>query len=761
MSFPEYSTSESEFKWSTTSYRLDELGRRFKFPRVVRLAEGYCSDIEAEGFSKDDIIGIDNVLTIEKVAAHFANRKGGVTSIGDDERSYERLSEDILVPLNYKGKVKIRNQGIKYSTVRELVEDFPRFAKVCKNLSAIGADDRPLHILAGTTIELVQVVAGRDNQPGELVVQFQIQEKPVYAKVSILEAGLFRAESDDAEYTIKEVVDRFKLPQVVKFIDDEIRKVYTKDILEGIGNMRTITETLQLNRVVSQSVLVGHYKPVEGYGQTDTEKVKKRTLVVLPMDHPEIREIEVNVLEDDGDISDIYERVFNVCNISNSLDVVDTIYVEFSKDTPTPKIFKLDDAAHANTTGRRQLDQASGPLPVSKPPKPLPPSPGVVDGTLSPSNSTQAPLARGKQPSPQANKPASLSLSPPSKLPEESSSQTDYEIMSPSPISSSQKGQQTTQRATAFSNFPQTPQTPKTPTTPQFSRTKALPPEPQSSAPRKMPQNRAIKPAIRPDLPNDPAKQSEYERLDDAIVPASLPPDLPPSLPPHRPRKNPPAPVPEKTDINMYENRKPANGVGQKTDADGGRSGQADYEDMEPGIPVQRAPSPPQDDNDSSDYLKPTPRVDALPIKIEKFKKWRPGIFQRKKIENQYTPEPKKPLPVAPPAVIKEIPSSKVVPPTVSRTAVVKPMTPYSPAAVTDTPKEQLKSFLELNCNELVERLQLCRMLDMAKACETEGLDGSFFANMDNESLIQVFKLNTMTLLKFKKMRDENWVPNE
>lgn len=109
----------------------------------------------------------------------------------------------------------------------------------------------------------------------------------------------------------------------------------------------------------------------------------------------------------------------------------------------------------------------------------------------------------------------------------------------------------------------------------------------------------------------------------------------------------------------------------------------------------------------------------------------------------------------------KESPGSKVVPPSVSRTAVVKPMAPYSPTTVTGTPKDPLKPFIELNCNELVERLKLCRLQDMAKECETEGLDGSFFANLDNESLIQVFKLNNMTLLKLKKMRDENWVPNE
>lgn len=102
------------------------------------------------------------------------------------------------------------------------------------------------------------------------------------------------------------------------------------------------SETLQLNRLVTQNVLVGHYKAVEGMDTVDTDSYRKRTLVVLPLDHPEIREIEVNVLEDDGDISEIYERVFQVSNISSSLEVVDTIYVEFCKDGPSPKMFNLD-----------------------------------------------------------------------------------------------------------------------------------------------------------------------------------------------------------------------------------------------------------------------------------------------------------------------------------------------------------------------------------------------------------------------------------
>ena len=36
---------------------------------------------------------------------------------------------------------------------------------------------------------------------------------------------------------------RYKLPQVVSFVDDEIKRVYTHDLSDGIENMKTVTVT--------------------------------------------------------------------------------------------------------------------------------------------------------------------------------------------------------------------------------------------------------------------------------------------------------------------------------------------------------------------------------------------------------------------------------------------------------------------------------------------------------------------------------------
>jgi hypothetical protein len=102
------------------------------------------------------------------------------------------------------------------------------------------------------------------------------------------------------------------------------------------------SETLRLNRLVTQTVLVGHYKPLDGNVSNDTERFRQRTLAVLPMNKPEICEIEVNVSKCVTD--DIYEQVFLVRNVShsNTEEIVDgSLYVDFAM-TPGIKLISQE-----------------------------------------------------------------------------------------------------------------------------------------------------------------------------------------------------------------------------------------------------------------------------------------------------------------------------------------------------------------------------------------------------------------------------------
>lgn len=81
---------------------------------------------------------------------------------------------------------------------------------------------------------------------------------------------------------------------------------------------------------MTHEVLVGHYKPVQDNTDAENRAFKKRTLIILPTDNPEIRDIEVNVLQDVTE--DTYENIFLVRNVSRSQEELmdGALYIDFA-----------------------------------------------------------------------------------------------------------------------------------------------------------------------------------------------------------------------------------------------------------------------------------------------------------------------------------------------------------------------------------------------------------------------------------------------
>lgn len=93
---------------------------------------------------------------------------------------------------------------------------------------------------------------------------------------------------------------------------------------------------------------------------------------------------------------------------------------------------------------------------------------------------------------------------------------------------------------------------------------------------------------------------------------------------------------------------------------------------------------------------------------------------------------------------------------------LVRPMIHVPPTDRTVKPVTKLvKPFYGLSSYELVERLKCCHMVSLAGICEREHFDGSFFKNVSDSELRKDFKLSPLDIVKFKKMKDENWVVNE
>ena len=195
-------------EWSKETYRLDQLETRFKIPCVIHVNEGFYSDSEADGFSSGDIIGIDRKMTLHKVAAQFAGSTARPQSSADDDGVYCELAEEILVPLNYKGKLRVLCPFKRYTRVSDMAFDSPRYATVMKNFVVTLENKKTIVLTSGTALELDRLIPSKADEDGKLVVEFDHKGLKTQATIPLSQTGMFKSEPDKNEYTIREAIYR-------------------------------------------------------------------------------------------------------------------------------------------------------------------------------------------------------------------------------------------------------------------------------------------------------------------------------------------------------------------------------------------------------------------------------------------------------------------------------------------------------------------------------------------------------------------------
>ena len=121
---------------------------------------------------------------------------------------------------------------------------------------------------------------------------------------------------------------------------------------------------MQINRLILQRVLIGHYTEPGQSGKID--KFCKRTLVVIPLDSPGIREISVKVHLGEED-DPVYEP-FLVRNVKADQSMAEGLYVEFLKK---PRIIRLkEEEAEDSSEASKKEKEPDEPPPI------VPPRPG-------------------------------------------------------------------------------------------------------------------------------------------------------------------------------------------------------------------------------------------------------------------------------------------------------------------------------------------------------------------------------------------------
>ena len=308
-----------DIEWSSDALSITSIVND-KLPTIVKVADGYYCENEAESFSNGDLIKLDFKRHYTKVKAHAVYEQ----SPDIDEES-NHLGDEILIPLGYSGKLNIICRQNVIDSTEELLVHFPRFLTAGKSFQAYKGKRwrTETRIMAGSDLEI-------DREIPDLGIVCMVQNNRILIRYD--EDIMFHVRQDETQYTIRDLVERFKMPQYVRFIESEVQKFMTEDLCEAVANISRFEGQFKITGVLNQEVLIGHHKPVVESSSASTSMASnQRSIAILPLDSEVVRNLEVYVpvYEDFDD----YELMM-VQNFSNTvnLDVVEgSLYLEFQK----------------------------------------------------------------------------------------------------------------------------------------------------------------------------------------------------------------------------------------------------------------------------------------------------------------------------------------------------------------------------------------------------------------------------------------------
>ncbi|XP_045158946.2 uncharacterized protein LOC123524663 [Mercenaria mercenaria] len=748
-----------ELQWSSESYRLDKVKEIFGLPCVVRLEEGYMPPDESEEFAQGDIITLDVEVPSDKVGAYFI--KWNVQEVetkstrSPDYGIIASDNQEIFLPHSYDGKLKVMKAITKVNGIKELAKIFPGKAELEGDMKIKTNKGESVKLTKGTTIELDRVIPGStygaQNEPDKLVIQFEHSNETKVAALPFNMKGKFHTREDKKKYTIKEAIDRYGLPLDVTFINDEIKQKFYQEVLAGRRKLASVTETLRLKRIVKQRVLVGHYKPViepdnaesaEGNGPSESENpdaenvdnenanaadsgdVRRRTVVMIPVDNPEIGEIPVNICE--GDILTIYESLVNIKSVTEAKDMVrETLCLDFDVKPGLKLLTKEDNSRKYENVqhGQRKSGGKPPPLPA-RPANPKPLTNTFEDKNLDASEVQYKTLPSRKQPDPRDDN-------------------DDYLV----PVSQKNLlGDYVDMNEMNRNKTPGDPPVPPRKPIQVPTRVVGSGQKPTEKDKKHFWSKKAF-------------KSNKKENSGQNTKVAEIKP---------RPRISEPLLQTIEEDDNLdgkkeLKKMKELDNFSRQTGLVGTSTYSSDdlgeYEEINGVKPFTSLAEMSADSRSKEQNLSGYDEIeDVIALHIQGTS----GSEQTYTLDPEQTTEPAHSV-----SGPKRLPETEVTQSDTSNleerqissvTESGGSVADVSPTRTNEQRKTN-KLFNDLTNEELVERLQLCNLPDMADICKTENLDGEFFADVTPEFLKETMCLQGIKLAKFLKMRDENWVP--
>lgn len=217
--------------WSDKVYLLSDIADKMKVDNcIVKSDEPICSELDCF-----EVMCFKHIYCVRAFKVSTSADKNTTEDSKNNNSGNQTLTsgDEVFIPLHYIGRgsiVPLYGESHVCKTVEELIMTFPRYVLIEEDLK-IYSESKVIQLKAGSELELLRNSRDKHNQD-KLICRYGAETLQLNAS----DIGRFRVRPDPNLYTVKDILQRLKLPQIIDF-KEVLQDQWEKEInfFEGLA----------------------------------------------------------------------------------------------------------------------------------------------------------------------------------------------------------------------------------------------------------------------------------------------------------------------------------------------------------------------------------------------------------------------------------------------------------------------------------------------------------------------------------------------
>ena len=242
----------NDLNWSDELYTLSDLCENMKINScLVKSNERICSELDYF-----EVLCFKHIYSVRA----FKVSTPADRNVKEDEKNnnsdHQTLTsgDEVFIPLHYTGRgliVPLYGESHVCKTVEELIMTFPRYVLIEEDLK-ICSESKIIQLYAESELELLRNIKDKHYQD-KLICRYGAQT----LQLNPSDIGRFRVRPDPNLYSVKDILQRLKLPQIIDFTETH-QDQWEKEVnfFEGLALDQNYTGKFLLTGLFKDKVAV-------------------------------------------------------------------------------------------------------------------------------------------------------------------------------------------------------------------------------------------------------------------------------------------------------------------------------------------------------------------------------------------------------------------------------------------------------------------------------------------------------------------------